>query len=155
MKKKILLALVVIMVAIQFMPAPQKNDQSSEGLNDIQHVFGKDSALSAILEKSCYDCHSNHTSYPWYSSAQPLAQWIGHHIKEGKEELNFSKFGDYSAKKQYHKLEEVVEQLEEDEMPLTSYRIMHRKASLSEKEKEIIISWAQKSMMTLRSKDQQ
>lgn len=149
--KKILLGLVVVVVAIQFIPAPQKNDKSAFGEKDIQHVFGEDTSITALLERSCYDCHSNHSKYPWYSTAQPLAMWIDHHIQEGKEELNFSSFGDYSKKKQYHKLEELIEQIEEDEMPLVSYQIVHRYAKLSDKEKEIIIHWANHCMNSLRN----
>lgn len=148
--KKIILLFVVIIVALQFIPAPPKNEGVAQQVNDIQHACSMDTAVYALLERSCFDCHSNHTNYPWYSGAQPLAMWIGHHIEEGKEELNFSAFGTYSSKKQYHKLEEITEQIEEDEMPLASYKIIHRSSVLSNQEKQIIIRWAQESMQKIR-----
>jgi hypothetical protein len=148
--KKIILLLVVIVVALQFISAPKKNEGLAKNLNDIENAFSMDSAISDILKRSCFDCHSNHTNYPWYSGVQPLAMWIGHHIEEGKEELNFSEFGSYSSKKQYHKLEEITEQIEEDEMPLASYKILHRSAVLSDGEKQVVIRWAQETMQKIR-----
>jgi hypothetical protein len=148
--KKIILFLVVIIVAVQFIPGPPKNEGIAQNLNDIQHAVSMDSAISNILKRSCFDCHSNHTNYPWYSGAQPLAMWIGRHIEEGKDELNFSAFGSYSSKKQYHKLEEIAEQIGEDEMPLASYKIIHRSAGLSNKEKQLVIRWAQEAMQKIR-----
>ena len=68
--------------------------------------------------------------------------WINHHVDEGKEELNFSDFGNYPVRKKHHKLEEIMEEVEENEMPLTSYTVIHGNAKLNQKEKEAILGWA-------------
>ena len=61
-------------------------------------------ATEAILQKACYDCHSNHTRYPWYAAVQPLGWWTRHHINEGKENLNFSERGGYGIAKAFRLL---------------------------------------------------
>lgn len=66
---------------------------------------------------------------------------MDNHIKEGKENLNFSMFGDYSQRKQENKLERIVKQIKSDEMPLRSYTILHQDAVLNENQKQEIINW--------------
>jgi hypothetical protein len=102
-------------------------------------------AVKSILERSCYDCHSNHTRYPWYSNIQPVAWWLQHHIDEGKEHLNFSAFKTYTPAEMDHKLKEIEEVIEENEMPLWSYRLIHQKAKLSEAEKNNLLKWVKES----------
>ncbi len=98
--------------------------------------------ISGIMEKACYDCHSNNTDYPWYANIQPVGFWLNDHIKEGKGELNFSEFLTYSPKKAHHKMEEVIEQVKEEEMPLNSYTWVHTDAKLTPEERVELTAWA-------------
>jgi len=138
--KKILLILVLLFVAIQFIPVAHNeyNEATNKSIEQVHHV---PEAVLTTLKTSCYDCHSNQTHYPWYAKVQPVAFWIGDHIEEGKDELNFSKFGDYSLRRQFHKLEEISEQIEENEMPLKSYTVIHGNAVLSTIQKTAIKEW--------------
>jgi hypothetical protein len=68
--------------------------------------------------------------------------WINNHVNDGKRALNFSEFAGYRIAKQYHKLHEIIEQVEEDEMPLSSYTLIHKKAKLSDSQKKSIINWS-------------
>jgi hypothetical protein len=79
--------------------------------------------------------------------------WINHHIKEGKQELNFSEYQTYSIKKQQHKLKELVEQVEEGEMPMTSYTFIHRSAQLTEAEKKTLIDWTNSQILPIKTED--
>ena len=90
---------------------------------------------------TCYDCHSNNTRYPWYAEVQPAAWWLAGHIRDGKDHLNFSEFGSYPAKRAARKLEQCGEQIEEDSMPLASYRLIHRDARFNPEQKKRIIEW--------------
>src|SRR3954454_23140652 len=119
-----LIALIVILIVIQFFH-PAKNASSTKPANHIAAVYNEPESVSKILDKACNDCHSNNTRYPWYNNIQPVAWWLANHVKEGKQELNFNEFGTYNLRKQYHKLEEVTEQVKEDEMPLGSYTLVH------------------------------
>lgn len=97
--------------------------------------------LKTLIKEACYDCHSYETKYPWYTYVAPLNWWIGHHINEGREHLNFSEWGDYPYDRQLHKLEEFYEEVEEGEMPLTSYTLVHANARLSEDNVAKMVAW--------------
>jgi hypothetical protein len=133
--------LIAAFLLIQFYPRPEKNNGNTESEQDISKVINTPAPVLAILKTSCYDCHSNQTYYPWYAQIQPVALWLNDHIEEGKKELNFTLFGQYPVSKQYRKLEEIGEMVQEDEMPLVSYTLIHRNAKLDESQKQTLLSW--------------
>jgi len=138
--KKIGIALLVVFIGIQFIP--KTYNQSDTALaSDFMTIFDVPESIETQLKTSCYDCHSNNTYYPWYNKLQPVAWFLEDHITEAKGELNFNEFGDYSKRRQKSKLKSIISQIRDDEMPLTSYTLMHWDAKLSDKEKEIIIDW--------------
>lgn len=149
MIRKILLALLILLVAIQLF-RPEKNLSGSNNPNAIDVHYTIPKEIGEVLRTSCYDCHSNNTIYPWYSNIQPFSWWLQNHVNEGKEELNFDEFNSYDVKKKKHKLDEVIEMIREDEMPLGSYTLIHRRAKLSPQDKEKLISWASKLQKTIR-----
>ena len=142
MVKKIIIFLIVVLVAIQFIK-PKRNESAAIAATDISAVYNVPDDVSLILGKACYDCHSNNTIYPWYANVQPVAWWLNDHIQEGKGELNFSEFATYSPARQYHKLEEFKEQIDKGEMPLSSYTLIHTNAKLTDQEKQTLINWSQ------------
>ena len=99
--------------------------------------------VQTILKTSCYDCHSNNTNYPWYSNLQPIRFFMDGHINEGKENLNFSEFGNYSRRKKENKLDRIIKQIKSDEMPLNSYTLIHKNAKLTDENKIVLINWMQ------------
>src|SRR5438045_9007752 len=115
MKKKILIVFILLLFAIQFI-RPAKNKMTERSAQDISSVHNIPQPVSDILEKSCNDCHSNNTIYPWYAEIQPVGWWLNDHIEEGKEELNFNEFASYKIARQFKKLEEITEQIKKDEM---------------------------------------
>jgi len=140
MLRKILLGLLVILVVIQFI-RPEKN-QSKDFSQDITTRYTVPENVQLILQQACYDCHSNYTTYPWYSNIQPVTWWLQDHINEGKQHLNFSAFASYAPKKQAHKLEETWEMVEKGEMPLNSYTWIHDDARLTEQQRAVLVAWA-------------
>ena len=98
--------------------------------------------VNQILVRSCNDCHSNETVYPWYSNISPFSWLLAEHIEEGRRELNVSVWTTYSGKKKRHKLDEVCEQVTSGAMPHNQYLWMHRDALLSEEEKKNLCDWA-------------
>lgn len=139
--KLVLLILLGIFLILQFI-RPDYNTGEIKGENDIYQVVEVPKEVDAILAKACFDCHSNHTEYPWYSQIQPFGWWIADHVDEGKEELNFSEFKSMPPKAQLHKLHETIEMIEDNEMPLESYTWIHSDAKLTPEEKELVIEWA-------------
>ena len=151
MLKKILFVVVIIFVAIQFY-RPARNMSKAVSTNDITNVHPPSSEVNNILQKACNDCHSNNSYYPWYTNIQPFGMWIQDHIDEGKSELNFSESKTYTAKRQAKKMHEIEEMIEENEMPLYSYTIIHRNAKLTDIEKQQLIAWAKAFQPTVLAK---
>jgi hypothetical protein len=144
MKKVIkwsLMIIAVVLIVIQFF-RPEKNISSVVSDQDIAKHYGVPDKVLAVLQRSCYDCHSNNTAYPWYNNIQPFAWFLADHVKDGKDELNFSTFASYTPKKAAHKLDEVIGETSEGEMPLSSYTLIHRNAILSDQEIKMINEWA-------------
>jgi hypothetical protein len=138
--KKILIALLVVFVAIQFFQIDKTNPVADEKL-DFLVMNNTPPEIASQIQASCYDCHSNKSNYPAYTYVQPVGWFVKNHIEEGKEHLNFSEFGNYSAKKQAHKLEESYEMIEKGEMPLSSYTIIHKEAVLDEAQQTALINY--------------
>lgn len=141
--KKVLSVLLAILVIIQFIH-PKKNSSSVDDMlvNDISKKYTVPQNVHEILKTSCYDCHSNNTVYPWYSKIQPVDWWLTNHINDGKKEVNFSEFATYGIGRQFKKLEEIMEQVKKDEMPLSSYTLIHKNSILSPDKKLLITAWA-------------
>ncbi len=138
--KKIIIAILVVLVLIQFIRV-DKNNPTVDMNKDFVTITHADPEVTTILKNSCYDCHSNESYYPWYTNFAPFSWWIKHHINEGREHLNFSIWGTYEPKKSEHKLDECIEMLEENEMPLSSYTIMHGQAKLSVEQRSKLINF--------------
>lgn len=138
--KKIFYLLIVAFIILQFFQIDKTNPPFDEN-QDFLKIHNPSPEIAAKIKASCYDCHSNESSYPWYTNIQPVGWWIKNHIDEGKHHLNFSEFGTYSAKRQSHKMEECYELVEENEMPLKSYTIAHQDAVLDDATKEQLITY--------------
>lgn len=138
--KNIGLGLLVVLVIIQFF-RPARNE-SNEIAFDISTKYPVPDTVKAILKASCNDCHSNHTEYPWYANVQPVAWWLTHHVNEGKAELNFNTFAKYRIGRQYFKLDKIAKEVNEGEMPLPSYTLIHRYAKLDDGQRKLLADWA-------------
>lgn len=133
---KVIWGLIGFVILMQFFPPKLENLPVTAKLNVPENI-------QAILEVSCYDCHSNETNYPWYSRIFPVSYLIAHDVNEGREELNFSEWT-YPPKKANHKLDEIGEEaVEESEMPPWFYVILHPDASLTDGEKKELRAWLQ------------
>lgn len=148
--KKWALLLAAVLLLIQFIRLP-RNSGSATGDQDLSKVVQVPAEINTMLETSCYDCHSNKTVYPWYANIQPLGWWLQYHVNEGKEELNFSEFASYDLKRQAHKMEEIAEMVEEGEMPMSAYTLIHKNAVLTEAQKTSLIAWAKENHTTLKA----
>ncbi|MBW1297444.1 heme-binding domain-containing protein [Aquimarina litoralis] len=138
--KKVGLLVLVVLVIMQFI-RPDRNEAGYESVAYFEIETKPTPEIQAILKSNCYDCHSNQTIYPWYANIAPVSYWLSHHIDEGKEHFNVSEWEQYSDKKKDHKLDELIEEVEEGEMPLDSYTWTH--GNLEDDEKEILINWVQ------------
>jgi hypothetical protein len=131
---------VAIVLVIQVIPV-ERNVSTVPPGQSFEKTEKVPANVAAILKVSCYDCHSNNTRYPWYSELQPGAWFMARHIKKGKEELNFDEFNNYSKRRKKAKIKSIISQIEKDEMPLKSYRMMHGNARLSADEKKELLDF--------------
>ncbi len=138
--KTIALVLLLAFVVIQFVHAELNR---SDVVPKTDFLLGNKApkSISTILQESCYDCHSNNTQYPWYNKVQPIAWYLEDHIKNGKAELNFNEWNNFSDRRKNSKLKSIINQIEDDDMPLSAYTLIHRDAILSESEKELVIGF--------------
>ncbi|RNC87003.1 MAG: cytochrome C [Winogradskyella sp.] len=139
--KKIGIVLVIIFVIAQFF-GPDKNNGDLATVEAFLTETQPSEEVTIILKNACFDCHSDHTRYPWYNSITPVNYWLNDHVNHGKEHFNVSKWNDYSLKKKDHKFDELIEEVEEKEMPLNSYTWTHGDARLTDTQIEAIINWA-------------
>jgi hypothetical protein len=98
--------------------------------------------LRALLERSCYDCHSHETVWPWYGYVAPFSWLLAWDVREAREELNLSTWNRYSAKKQAKKREEMWEEVDHGHMPLWYYLPLHPEARLSDADRALLREWA-------------
>lgn len=136
--KRILTALLVVLVLMQFY-RPEKNLSEDQVVDFFENETRPSKEIAAILGSKCYDCHSNNTVYPWYANVSPFSLWIDGHIEEGKEHFNVSDWASFDFKKKDHKMEELIEEVEEDKMPESSYTWIH--GNLTTEEKEKLVEW--------------
>ncbi len=97
----------------------------------------------ALIDKSCRDCHSNATRYPWYSYVAPVSVLVQQDVDKGRERLNLSKWHEYSLVRQQRALSVIANQVQDGEMPLAVYTWLHRDAILSDADRKLIFEWTQ------------
>lgn len=131
---------LVGLVGIQFFPT-SRNQSDFIPKTDFMLVNDVPKQVERIIKTSCYDCHSNNTDYPWYNKVQPVAWFLEDHVTHGKEELNFNEWADYSNRRKNSKLKSIISQIEDGEMPLWSYTLVHKEAKLSKDEKKTVLDW--------------
>ena len=131
--------LLASFVLIQFLQIDKSN--SLDNPNDLFNQIDASDQIKTKVKAACYDCHSNETTYPWYTYIQPFGWWVRGHIKSGKNNLNFSEWANYSSDKRSHKAEESAEEIQENHMPLKSYTWMHPHSKLDAQASKMLVDW--------------
>lgn len=139
--KTTLMSGVVAFVAIQIIRPARTNPPEEPG-RSIHAVVPVDPAVANVLNRSCSDCHSNSTSWPWYSRVAPVSWLIVSDVNRGRHAMNLSDWADYSTSQQSELLHEVCMEAAAGEMPQSTYRLIHRDARLSEGDRQNLCSWA-------------
>ena len=141
--KGFLIILVVILIGIQFVRPALTNPPVDES-QTINSQMQMTPEVASILDRSCRDCHSNKTVWPWYTKVAPVSWWLSNHVNDGRRSLNMSEWGKLPNDRQERKLRQICDEVQDSVMPLSSYLPMHPKAKLSEQDKKTLCDWTDK-----------
>jgi len=135
--KKLTLIALLIFIGIQFVPMDVPADIPTKAKNELEAP----DAVISILKRACFDCHSNHTTFPWYSNIAPVSWFTKHHVEEGREHMNFSTWAEYDDEKKLKFLDKIPKAIK-SKMPLPSYLLIHKEAKLNDADKALLTKWA-------------
>ncbi len=144
---------VVTFLAIQGI-RPERTNPASDPAMEITAVLSVPHDVRTILERSCYDCHSNRTVWPWYSAVSPASWLVTDDVQEGRRHLNFSEWGTYKPGKRINRLDMIVYEINREKMPLRKYLLIHRNAALSEADRDLLRTWAGAASDSLTAQNQ-
>jgi hypothetical protein len=134
------IVLAVLFIAAQFY-RPSLSSPPADESKSMRTNTRMTPEVAGILDRSCKDCHSSKTEWPWYSHVSPVSWYLKNHIDEGRQALSFSEWGTYAQRKREVKLHEICEQVETGQMPLSSYLLLHPAAKLSDDDRRVLCEW--------------
>lgn len=137
--------LLLVFIAVQFYQPSPNADKGQVYTTDFTQTYPEmPDEVKTAIRTSCYDCHSNNTNYEWYDYIQPARSLVEKHIKDGKENLNFSEWDTYSERKQKRLITSIKKQIETKKMPMSSYTLMHKDAQLNDHQIKTLAQWLKK-----------
>lgn len=140
--KWVAIVLALATVGIQFV-RPARTNPPLEPAQTLEAHTQMTPEVSKIFERSCNDCHSNRTTWPWYTNVAPVSWWTIDHVNHGRSHLNYSEWGKLERPDQEKSLQEICDEVLDGKMPLPSYLPMHPKARLSEADKKVLCDWTE------------
>jgi hypothetical protein len=138
--KRSVIVFVILLVGIQVI-RPARTNPPVDPSRTIDARAQLPPDVGAILDMSCADCHSNETSWPWYSQIAPVSWYIWNDVRKGREAMNLSDWAQYDSRKASQKLVGMAKWVSEGEMPLWQYRMMHPTARLSPGDVKALVDW--------------
>ena len=145
--EKIIYWFLIIVAVIQFIPVNRTNEPVDKKQNFVD-LYQTPRNIRQLLKNACYDCHSNETVYPDYAYVAPISWSINEHVKEGREHLNFSKWGGFNKELKKSMLENTIADLQQKRMPIAGYKVYHPKSKLTDSESELLIKYFEEILKT-------
>ena len=140
---------VVVLFVLAQLIRPARTNPPIDSSKTIESRTTMPAEVANILKRSCRDCHSNATVWPWYSNVAPISWLLISHVNEGREHVSLSNWGDYSTADARKRLEEMCAEVREGEMPMSSYVLIHRSAALSDPDREALCAWTERERAAL------
>lgn len=138
-------AVVVVGVGIQFI-RPARTNPATDPSATLGARISVPQSVGAILDRSCRDCHSNETRWPWYSQVAPVSWWVIDHVNHGRSHFNYSAWAKYPPDEAVKLLEGSCELAQKGAMPFPSYLWMHPDARLSPSDVAALCAWTRQSL---------
>ncbi|HEX7070773.1 MAG TPA: heme-binding domain-containing protein [Rhodothermales bacterium] len=145
--------LLLIIVALQFV-RPERTNPPVDPAERLQAHVQVPADVQAILDRSCRDCHTNETRWPWYSAVAPMSFLLVHDVTEGRDELNFSEWGQYDGETMGEQLDHICTEVREGEMPMKTYTLVHSEARLSAQDVDRLCQWTKQAGATVAAHEE-
>jgi len=143
-RTKVVMAGAAMFAGLQVIPV----DRSSPPVDASRTIFASEALpakVETVLRRSCQDCHSNQTRWPWYSYVAPTSWIVAHDVHAARRHMNLSEWAGYPARKREEKLNGICEQVVNGDMPEGKYALIHRRARVTEDERAAICQWVERS----------
>ena len=143
-RTRVLIAGIAVFAGLQVIPV----DRSNPPVEASRTIFASEALppkVEAVLRRSCQDCHSNQTQWPWYSYVAPMSWIVAHDVHAARRQMNLSEWASYSDKKRESRLNGICEQVVNGDMPEGKYALIHRRARVTEDERAAICQWVERS----------
>jgi hypothetical protein len=149
--KWLVLIVACLFVAVQF----KRPARTNPPVDEYQTIFNRTQMtpqVAAILDRSCRDCHSNKTVWPWYSNVAPVSWLVTDDVNTGRQNLNLSEWAQYDRDRQAKKLQQMCDEVTDGAMPLSSYTPLHPGAKLSPDDVKTLCAWTEAERARLNGK---
>ena len=147
-RKHVVLGVFTAAVAAQIVPMATTNPPV-EPTDSIYAKLSVPPVVAGIFERSCLDCHSSQTAWPWYSRVAPISWLIVSDVNRGRSELNLSEWGRYTPRRKDRKLKEICDQVRSGEMPMKVYTLVHPRAKLTDPDRKAMCDWTNAARRSL------
>ena len=134
------ISFMILFMVLQFV-RPAKTNPVIDQTRALHNQAEMNAEVAAVLQRACYDCHSNDTRWPWYSNVAPVSWFVIDHVNHGRRHLNFSKWASYDNQKKATNLQLIGETVRLSSMPLSSYTLIHAEAKLTDEDRKLIGEW--------------
>jgi len=141
---KAAIAVFIVLAGMQLVPVDRRNPPIDPS-RSIFHSESLPPKVENVLRRSCQDCHSNQTRWPWYSYVAPVSWMVAQDVHQARRQMNFSEWAGYSEKKREERLNGICEQVVNGDMPEGKYAFIHRSARVSEDERRAVCQWVEQA----------
>ncbi len=146
--KRLILVIVIVLATIQVI-RPARTNPPIAPEREIYAHLKVDPAVADVLTRSCNDCHSHRTVWPWYTQVAPASWLVVSDVVRGRKKLNFSEWSTYGREAQHKHLSEICKEVTEGEMPGVAYTLLHRNAKLTSADVASVCRWTESAGQSL------
>lgn len=139
--KKILIGVAAFFVVIQVV-RPARTNPPIDPSREISAKVSVDPAVQDIFNRSCNDCHSNKTVWPWYSNVAPVSWLVWRDVNDGRRHMNLSDFQTTPIQREGHRIRGICDETRGGDMPMSIYVPMHPLSKLSSSDVERLCQWS-------------
>lgn len=140
--KWLMLVVAVLFVGIQFKRPARTNPPIDESQTINAHTQ-MTPQVAQIIDRSCSDCHTNKTAWPWYTNVSPVSWFVVDHVDEGRGDMNLSEWGKYDQRRRGRRLQQMCDLVKDGAMPLSSYTPLHPGSKPSAGDIKVLCEWTE------------